>query len=77
MAIGGIGLEIASLFIMYRGQKDNLNIRGAFWHVMNAFLGSIAVIIAVIFILAKAKVILETKHGFSLSTIQVKEASFE
>jgi cobalt-zinc-cadmium efflux system protein len=50
MAIGGIGLEIASLFIMYKGQKGNLNIRGAFWHVMNAFLGSIAVIIAAIFI---------------------------
>lgn len=50
MAIGGIGLEIASLFIMYKGQKDNLNIRGAFWHVMNAFLGSIAVIIAAVFI---------------------------
>lgn len=50
MAIGGIGLEIASLFIMYKGQKDNLNIRGAFWHVINAFLGSIAVIIAAVFI---------------------------
>jgi cobalt-zinc-cadmium efflux system protein len=50
MAIGGIGLEIASLLIMYKGQKDNLNIRGSFWHVMNAFLGSIAVIIAAIFI---------------------------
>lgn len=50
MAIGGIGLEIASLAIMYRGQKNNLNIRASFWHVMNAFLGSIAVIIAAIFI---------------------------
>lgn len=50
MAIGGIGLEIASLIIMYKGQKDNLNIRGSFWHVVNAFLGSIAVIIAALFI---------------------------
>jgi len=50
MAIGGISLEIASLVIMYKGQKENLNIRGSFWHVMNAFLGSIAVIIAAIFI---------------------------
>lgn len=50
MAIGGIGLEIASLIIMYRGQKESLNIRGSFWHVINAFLGSIAVIIAAIFI---------------------------
>ena len=50
MAIGGIGLEIAALAIMYRGQKENLNIRASFWHVMNAFLGSLAVIIAAAFI---------------------------
>ena len=50
MAIGGIGLEIGSLVIMYRGQKDDLNIRASFWHVMNAFMGSVAVIIAATFI---------------------------
>ena len=50
MAIGGIGLEIASLLIMYRGQKGDLNIRASFWHVMNAFFGSVAVIVAAIFI---------------------------
>ena len=50
VAIGGIGLEIASLAIMYRGQKESLNIRGSFWHVMNAFLGSLAIIIAATFI---------------------------
>src|SRR5690606_31700086 len=50
MALGGIGLEIGSLAIMYRGQKEDLNIRASFWHVMNAFLGSVAVIIAAIFI---------------------------
>lgn len=50
MAIGGIGLEIASLIIMYKGQKESLNMKGSYWHIMNAFLGSIAVIIAAIFI---------------------------
>lgn len=50
MALGGIGLEIASLVTMYRGQQDDLNIRASFWHVMNAFLGSLAVIIAASFI---------------------------
>ncbi len=50
MAIGGIGLEIASLIIMYKGQKEDLNMRGSFWHVINAFLGSLAVIIAALFI---------------------------
>lgn len=50
MAIGGIGLEIASLIIMFRGQKEDLNIRASFWHVMNAFFGSVAVIVAAVFI---------------------------
>jgi cobalt-zinc-cadmium efflux system protein len=50
MALGGIGLEIASLFIMFRGQTEDLNIRASFWHVMNAFFGSVAVIVAAIFI---------------------------
>lgn len=50
MAIGGIGLEVATLIIMYKGQKSSLNIRGSFWHVVNAFLGSLAVIVAAVFI---------------------------
>ena len=50
VAIGGIGLEIASLAIMWRGQKSDLNIRGSFWHVVNAMMGSVAVIIAALFI---------------------------
>lgn len=50
MAIGGIGLEIASLVVMFRGQKEDLNIRASFWHVMNAFFGSVAVIVAAVFI---------------------------
>jgi cobalt-zinc-cadmium efflux system protein len=50
VAVGGIGLEIVSLTIMYQGQKESLNIRGSFWHVMNAFLGSVAIIIAATFI---------------------------
>lgn len=50
MGFGGIGLEIASLIIMFKGQKENINIRGSFWHVINAFFGSIAVIVAAAFI---------------------------
>lgn len=50
VALGGIGLDIASLLILYKGQKGNLNMRGSFWHVMNDFLGTLAVIIAALFI---------------------------
>lgn len=50
MGFGGIGLEVASLIIMFKGQKENINIRGSYWHVINAFLGSISVIVAAAFI---------------------------
>lgn len=50
VAVGGIWLEVGSLIIMYKGQKESLNVRGSFWHVINAFLGSIAIIIAATFI---------------------------
>lgn len=50
VALGGIGLDVASLLILYKAKKGNLNMRGSFWHVMNDFLGTLAVIIAALFI---------------------------
>lgn len=69
MALGGIGLEIASLLIMYRGQKENLNIRASFWHVMNAFLGSLAVIIAAAFIALWGRYEADTWAGMVFSIV--------
>ncbi len=71
MAIGGIGLEIASLAIMYKGQKESLNIRGSFWHVMNAFLGSIAVIVAAIFISVKQIYVADAWAGIIFAFILI------
>ncbi len=51
VGIGGIGLEIVTLMLLYGGQKESLNIRGSFWHVINAFFGSIAIIVAATFVL--------------------------
>jgi len=43
---GGIVTELISLKLLYGGQKGDLNLRGAFWHVMQTFIGSILIIIA-------------------------------
>lgn len=45
-AAGGLVTEIISLRLLYGGQKGDLNLRGAFWHVMQTFIGSILIIIA-------------------------------
>lgn len=45
-AAGGIITELTSLWLLYGGQKGDLNMRGAFWHVMQTFVGSILIIVA-------------------------------
>jgi cobalt-zinc-cadmium efflux system protein len=45
-AAGGIVTELISLKLLYGGQKGDLNLRGAFWHVMQTFIGSILIIVA-------------------------------
>jgi cobalt-zinc-cadmium efflux system protein len=37
---------VISLKLLYGGQKGDLNLRGAFWHVMQTFVGSILIIVA-------------------------------
>jgi cobalt-zinc-cadmium efflux system protein len=44
-AAGGIITELIALRLPYAGQKGDLNLRGAFWHVMQTFVGSILIII--------------------------------
>jgi len=49
-ATGGIITEIISIKLLYSGQKENLNVKGAFWHVIQTFVGSIIIIIAALVI---------------------------
>ncbi|MEU3737214.1 MULTISPECIES: cation diffusion facilitator family transporter [unclassified Streptomyces] len=53
IVFGVIGLvaNIISLSLLMRGQKDSLNVRGAFLEVMADALGSLAVIVAAVLIL--------------------------
>jgi cobalt-zinc-cadmium efflux system protein len=45
-AAGGLVTELISLRLLYGGQKGDLNLRGAFWHVMQTFVGSILIVVA-------------------------------
>lgn len=37
--------EFIAIWLLYSGQKGDLNLRGAFWHVMQTFIGSILIIV--------------------------------
>lgn len=49
-AFGGLVTEFISIKLLYSAQKVNLNIRGAFWHVLQTFVGSLIIIIAAVVI---------------------------
>ncbi len=49
-AIGGLSVEFVSLYLLWSGQKGNLNIRGAYWHVLQTFVGSLIIIVAAVVI---------------------------
>jgi cobalt-zinc-cadmium efflux system protein len=46
IAAGGLGVNLVSLAILHRGQAHNLNVRGAFLHVLSDALGSVGAISA-------------------------------
>ena len=49
-AAGGLVTEVIALRLLYARQKGNLNMKGAFWHVMQTFVGSLLIIVAALVI---------------------------
>ncbi len=49
-AAGGLITEFVSIYLLYKQQGHDLNIRGAFWHILQTFVGSIIIIIAALVI---------------------------
>jgi cobalt-zinc-cadmium efflux system protein len=50
-AAGGLITELISLRLLYGSHKRDLNLRGAFWHIMQTFVGSLIIIVAALVIL--------------------------
>jgi cobalt-zinc-cadmium efflux system protein len=49
-AAGGIVTELISFRLLYRRQKDNLNLKGAFWHIIQTFVGSLIIVVSALVI---------------------------
>lgn len=50
VAVGGLVINLAGLWILHGGKSDNLNVRGAWLHVLGDTLGSVGAIVAGILI---------------------------
>lgn len=51
IAVTGLLVNVGVFFILHRGDRENLNMRGAILHVMGDLLGSVAAIVAALVIL--------------------------
>lgn len=49
-AAGGLVTEFIALWLLFGKQKDNLNMKGAIWHIVQTFVGSIIIIVAALVI---------------------------
>lgn len=49
-AAGGIATELVALWLLYERQKGNLNMQGAFWHIVQTFVGSFIIIVSALVI---------------------------
>ena len=49
-AAGGLSVEIFALYLLWSRQKGNLNIKGAYWHILQTFVGSLIIIVAALVI---------------------------
>ena len=49
-AAGGIITEVIALGLLYKAQKTNLNIKGAYWHILQTFVGSLIIIVSALVI---------------------------
>ena len=50
VAAGGLVTEVISLALLFRQQGEDLNVRGAYWHILQTFVGSLIIIVAALVI---------------------------
>lgn len=68
-ALGGLVTEVISIALLFGGQKDNINMRGAFWHVMQTFVGSILIIVAALVIRFTGFVMIDPILGMAFGVV--------
>ena len=50
VAVGGLVTEFIAIGLLYQRQKGNLNLKGAFWHILQTFVGSLIIIVSALVI---------------------------
>lgn len=68
-AFGGIVTELIAFRLLYKRQKGNLNIKGAFWHILQTFVGSLTIIVSVVVIYLTGFVAIDPILGMAFGVV--------
>ncbi len=68
-AFGGIVTELIAFRLLYKRQKGNLNIKGAFWHLLQTFVGSLTIIVSVVVIYLTGFVAIDPILGMAFGVV--------
>jgi cobalt-zinc-cadmium efflux system protein len=76
LTVAGIGLlaNIVGAFVLSRGTKENLNVRGALWHIISDALSSVGVIIGGLIIIFTGFYIIDPIIGFVIGLVILRGA---
>ena len=68
-AAGGIATELVSLWLLYERQKSNLNMKGAYWHVIQTFVGSFIIIVSALVIQFTGWMLIDPSLGMAFGLV--------
>jgi len=74
VALGGLAINIVGLALLYKGRSDNLNIKGAWLHVLMDTFGSIGVVLSGIMIWAFEMTIFDPIASMVISGLVIYSA---
>ncbi len=69
VAGGGLLTEIYALALLFRRQKQDVNVRGAYWHVVQTFIGSLIIIVAAIVIRTTGFLLIDPILGIAFGVV--------
>ncbi len=70
-ASGGLVTEFIAIKLLYSGQKVELNIKGAFWHILQTFVGTAIIIITSIAIYYTGFFAIDPMLGMALGIVLI------
>lgn len=74
VAVMGLVANLAGVFILSRGTKDNLNVKAALWHIISDALSSMGVIVGAIIILYTGLFMADSIIGLLIGLVILKGA---